>query len=112
MLNRFKQWISKFKLLHQDIELTNIIRSVCIQEDPATKATIKRVRKAFEQQSERMNHNAMRPHSALCKDPVTCPKRRCFIVGDKIVSKPYEVELKRKVDESMGDFQSGDFKKD
>lgn len=105
MLSKIKRWISKFKLLNQDIELTSIIRSVSAQEDPATKATIKRVRKAFQQQSERMNHNAMRPHSARCKDPVTCSKRRCFVVGDVIVSKPYEVELRRKVDESMGDYK-------
>ena len=94
MFSKIRQWASKFRLLHQDIELTNTIRSVSAQEDPATIATIKRVRKAFEAQSERMNHNALRPHSALCKDPVTCSKKRCFVIGDKIVSKPYEVELK------------------
>jgi len=57
-----------------------------VQEDPATEAAIKRTRASFRKQERAMNIRALKPHSASCKDPLTCMKTKCFKPSpDKIV---------------------------
>lgn len=63
------------------------------QEDPRTQETIKRVRKAFKEQERDIQVRALKPHSAVCKDPLACKTKKCFKwEPDKIVGKPYTLD--------------------
>jgi hypothetical protein len=67
--------------------------SPTVQEDPRTIQKVQRTREDFKKQEVAMTGRARVAHSAACKDPVMCMKKKCFKwAPDKIVSKPYELD--------------------
>jgi hypothetical protein len=77
---------------------TKDIFSPVAQEDTRDAATRKRVAESIERQWEQLSARALKAHAADCPDPWTCKRNPCFKwEPDKIVSKPYEVEMKKSV---------------
>lgn len=63
-----------------------------VQMDIRQYETIRRIRKAFNQQNQAINAMALKPHDSSCKDILNCDKLFCFErVADKIVSDSYAV---------------------
>lgn len=57
-----------------------------VQEDVRAYEAVKRTRTAFKQQEQAMKARSLKPHSAVCKDPLECMKEKCFVwEPDKIV---------------------------
>ncbi len=81
MLNKVKAWIHSKRLMNND---TSIYVVPTVQEDTRAIEAVKRVRKAFDQQSQAMNARALKRHQ--CANPDLCNKNICFKhVPDKIV---------------------------
>jgi hypothetical protein len=86
MLKKIKEFLSRKRIVNQDIVFTPI-KPTMTQENPI----VTRVKEAFKQQKHEMQLRALVPHS--CDDPLNCERNPCWkFEPDKIVSDPYAVE--------------------
>ena len=94
MIKKIKTWLYSKRAV-RDGGITPCISNNVIQQDTRSHEAIKRVRKAFEQQSEVMHIRSLKRHGSTCKNPDLCTKKICFKwEPDKIVSEPYKVDGK------------------
>lgn len=97
MLSKLKSLWSIFKRVHRGVPHEDIVmaRTYTVTESTRESETKKRVAQAFAAQEQEMNARALKPHS--CRDPIGCTKVICFeFVPDKIVSKPYQVRMRKR----------------
>ena len=85
MIKKIKTWLYSKRAV-RDGGITPCISNNVIQQDTRSHEAIKRVRKAFEQQSEVMHIRSLKRHGSTCKNPDLCTKKICFKwEPDKIV---------------------------
>lgn len=81
----------------KSLEAPLFVKNPVAQEDQKTKDAINHVVESFEQQQERIDIMAQKPHDPTCKDTFTCKKKVCFIwEPDVIVSEKIVVTSKKK----------------